>query len=81
MMRLKKVRDALENKKISYQYHEEDGCGSIDFLFRGLKYHVWEYYDGVWGAETNIFNAGQSRDVEDDYEEIIAAELLQWPDM
>lgn len=80
-MRLKKVREALEQKKINYTYTEEDGCGSIDFLFRGLKYHIWEYEDHVWGVETNVFEAGRSRDVEGDYEEILAQEILSWPDM
>ena len=80
-MRLKQVQEALEKKKITYTYNEEDGCGSLDFLFRGLSFHVWEYYDGVWGAETNIWNAGQSRDVEGDYEAQIAREILSWPDM
>ena len=78
-MRLQKVRSALDQKKIAYTYTEEDG--GLDFLFRGLSFHVWEYCDEVWGAETNIFNAGKSQDIEDDYEEIIAKEILSWPDM
>lgn len=80
-MRLERVRKALEEKRITYEYSEEDGCGSLDFLFRGLKYHVWEYHDDIWGAETNIFHAGRSEDLEGDYEETIAAEILSWPDM
>lgn len=80
-MRLQKVREALEQKKISYTYAEEDGAGSLDFLFRGLSFHVWEYCDGGWGAETNVFNVGKSRDIEEDYEEIIAEEIRSWPDM
>ena len=56
-------------------------CGSLDFMFRGLKFHVWEYHDGVWGAETNIYEAGRSEDIEGDYEEKIAGEFLSWPDM
>ena len=80
-MKLERVQDALKKKKISYKYTEEDGCGSIDFEFRGLRYQVWEYEDRVWGAETNVFEAGRSRDVEGDYEAIIAREILSWPDM
>ena len=76
-MRLQKVQDALEKKNIKY----EDGCGSLDFMFRGLKFHVWEYHDGVWGAETNIYEAGRSQDIEGDYEAEISAEILSWPDM
>ena len=71
-MRLQKVQDALEQKKIKYEYTEEDGCGSLDFMFRGLSFHVWEYHDEVWGAETNI---------EGDYEGEISKEILSWPDM
>ena len=74
-MRLQKVQDALEKKNIKYEYTEEDGCGSLDFMFRGLKFHVWEYHDGVWGA------AGRSQDIEGDYEAEISAEILSWPDM
>jgi hypothetical protein len=79
--RLETVKEALRDKKISYEYTEEDGCGSLDFLFRGLKYHVWEYHDEIWGAETNIFHAGRSEDIEEDYEEVIAQEIRTWPDM
>ena len=80
-MRLLQVRKALEDKKIQYSYSEEDGCGSLDFLFRGLAYHVWEYHDNEWGAETNVFAAGRSEDVSGDYEAVIAGEILSWPDM
>ena len=37
--------------------------------------------DGVWGAETNIYEAGRSQDIEGDYEAEISAEILSWPDM
>ena len=33
-MRLEKVQNALREKQIKYTYVEEDGCGSIDFMFR-----------------------------------------------
>ena len=81
LMRLETVKKALEQKKITYEYTEEDGCGSLDFLFRGLMYHVWEFHDDVWGAETNVFNAGRSQDMEGNYEELISKEILSWPDM
>lgn len=80
-MRLEKVQDALKEKGISYEYTEEDGCGSLDFLFRGLKFHVWEFQDADWGAETNVFAAGRSEDVDGDYEQKISAEIRSWPDM
>jgi len=80
-MRLEKVQEALKTKNIHYEYTEENGCGSLDFMFRGLRFHVWEYEDRVWGAETNVFEAGRSQDIEGDYEEIISGEILSWPDM
>ena len=80
-MRLNRVKEALQQKNITYKYIEEDGCGSIDFIFRGLSFHVWEYYDEIWGAETNIFNVGRSQDIEGDYEDVIVQEILSWPDM
>ena len=43
--------------------------------------HVWEYEDNGWGAETNIYAAGRSEDIDGDYEEKISAEILSWPDM
>ncbi len=69
-MRLEKVQEALKTKKIHYEYTEENGCGSIDFMFRGLRFHIWEYEDRVWGAETNVFEAGRSQDIEGDYEKL-----------
>ena len=80
-MRLEKVQEALKTKNFHYEYTEENGCGSLDFMFRGLRFHVWEYEDRVWGAETNVFEAGRSQDIEGDYEEIISKEILSWPDM
>ena len=80
-MRLQKVQDALNKKNITFEYTEEDGCGSLYFMFRGLKFHVWEYEDNGWGAETNIYAAGRSEDIDGDYEEKISAEILSWPDM
>ena len=80
-MRLEKVQEALKTKNIHYEYTEENGCGSLYFMFRGLRFHVWEYEDRVWGAETNVFEAGRSQDIEGDYEEIISKEILSWPDM
>lgn len=80
-MRLNRVQDALKKKNIKYQYTEENGCGSIDFMFRGLRFHVWEYEDRVWGAETNVFEAGRSQDIEGNYELVISEEILSWPEM
>lgn len=81
-MRLLQIQDALKKKKITFTYTEEDECGSLDFMFRGLTFHVWEYHDDeIWGVETNVFAAGRSEDVEGDYEAILSREILSWPDM
>ena len=81
-MRLQQVQEALKEKKIVYEYTEEDGLGSLDFDFRGLRFHVWEYEDcGSFGAETIVFVAGRRNDIEGDYEKIISEEILSWPDM
>ena len=75
-MRLEAVQQKLRDKNITFTYTEEDGCGSIDFMHRGLSYHIWEYADAdtTVGVETNLMHAGRSEDVEGDYE----AALCQW---
>ena len=75
-MRLEAVQQKLRDKNITFTYTEEDGCGSIDFMHRGLSYHIWEYADTDQpvGVVTNLMHAGKSEDVEGDYE----ATLCQW---
>ena len=34
--RLERVRAYLEQKGWEYEYHEEDGCGSIDFSYMNI---------------------------------------------
>ena len=60
-MRLEKVQEALKTKKIHYEYTEENGCGSIDFMFRGLRFHIWEYEDRVWGAGQTCSKQAEAR--------------------
>ena len=36
----------LEEKGWKYSYCCEDDCGSIDFEYRGVPYHIWEFHDG-----------------------------------
>ncbi|MCD8016016.1 MAG: hypothetical protein LUG99_23230 [Lachnospiraceae bacterium] len=38
--RLGRVRSFLTERGWNYKYTEEDGCGSIDFEYRGLAYHI-----------------------------------------
>lgn len=81
-MRLEKIQKALEQKNIIFTYIEDEGRGSLDFQFRGLRYHIWEFEEnGVWGAETNVQHAGRSLDILGDYETEVAELILGWPDM
>ena len=81
-MRLKKIQEALKTKNIIFTYTEEDNCGSLDFQFRGLRYHIWEFVEGdIWGVETNVYHAGKSEDITGDYEKEISELILSWPDM
>jgi hypothetical protein len=81
-MRLEKVQKALEKKNIIFTYTQEGECGSLDFQFRGLRYHIWEFVDdGIWGADTNVWHAGRSEDILGDYETKISELVLSWPDM
>ena len=81
-MRMEMIQEALKKKNILFTYVEEDGCGSLDFQFRGLRYHIWEFEeDGVWGVETNVKHAGRSEDITGDYQSEISQLILSWPDM
>lgn len=77
-MRLVKVQDELKKKNFQFDYNEVDGCGSLDFEYRGLRYHIWEFCDGGWGAETNIRQGGKDEDIQGDYEEEIVKILGEW---
>ncbi len=77
-MRLEKVRACLDGKGINYVYSENDDCGAVEFDFRGLRYHVWEYPEPERGAASNVAHAGRMVDYEDDYEEQITAVLDRW---
>ena len=67
-MRLERIQDHLKNKGIAFDYYEEGNCGTIEFLHRGLAYHIWEYPAPERGAESNVRTAGRSEDFEGDYE-------------
>ena len=77
-MRLEKVREVLDGKGIEYKYTENDDCGAVEFEFRGLRYHVWEYPAPERGAASNVASAGRMIDYEEDYEEQIASVLQRW---
>lgn len=77
-MRLKKVQDKLNNMNLQFDYTEIDGCGSLDFEYRGLRYHIWEFCDGEWGVETNIRQGGKDEDILGDYEDELVRLLGEW---
>lgn len=76
-MRLEKLQEYLRSKEWKYQYTEEDGCGSVDFEYRGIAYHVWEFPDGE-GAESNVKDGGRQEEFSGDYEEAILAIIKSW---
>lgn len=67
-MRLTKLQEFLRNKGWPFTYAEENGLGCVDFEHRGLSYHVWEFFDDVPGAESNIRTFGRHEDFFGDYE-------------
>lgn len=77
-MRLEKIQSYLKEKQWKYEYSEEDGLGSIDFEHRGLSYHIWEFEDGGYGAETNVRTVGRQEDITGDYEKEIIDILKTW---
>ena len=68
----------LKEKQWNYEYTEEDGLGSIDFEHRGLSYHIWEFEDGGYGAETNVRTVGRQEDIMGNYEQEIIEILKTW---
>ena len=77
-MRLASIREHLTKKVIAHSYIKEDGCGSIDFLHRGLSYHIWEFPQEEQGAESNVRTAGRMEVFTGDYEAQILAILETW---
>ncbi len=77
-MRLEKIQKFMNDKNMPFSYFEEGGCGSINFVHRGLSYHIWEFNDLNWGAESNVRTCGRSEDFTGDYEEAILAILKTW---
>lgn len=75
-MRLEKLQDYLRQKNWKYQYTENDGLGSIDWEYRGLMYHVWEFPDD--GAESNVKNVSKMEDYTENYEEKIIELIEEW---
>ena len=61
-----------------FDYVEENDCGSITFVHRGLSYHIWEFPEPERGAESNVRSCGRTEDYEGDYEDKILAIMKTW---
>lgn len=77
-MRLEKIQQQLNHMGITFKYVEDDDCGSIDFIHRGLSYHIWEYPAPDRGAHSNIRTTGRGEDFEGDYENDLLQILQSW---
>ena len=77
-MRLQKIQDQLKTMGISFKVVEENDCGSINFIHRGLSYYIWEFPAPERGAESNIRTAGRGEDFEGDYEDDLLEILKTW---
>ncbi len=77
-MRLAKILEYIKQKGWKYTYTELDGLGNIDFEARGMRYHVWEFLDGEYGAESNVRTASRQEDYTGDYQEALLAIMRQW---
>ena len=77
-MRLEKIQDFLKVRGMAYSYVEEDGCGSIDFIHRGLSYHIWEAPPEDGCADSHVRTAGRMETYEGDYERQILDVLKTW---
>jgi len=77
-MRLVRIQEYLKSKEIEYRYSENDGCGGIEFIQRGLAYHIWEYPPEEPGCASNVRSWGRMEDYEGDYEAAIIAVMESW---
>ena len=77
-MRLEKIQQQLNRMGVTYKYVEEDDCGSIDFIHRGLSYYIWEYPAPERGVQSNIRTTGRGEDFEGDYESDLLQILQSW---
>ena len=77
-MRFEHIQQQLNSMGIRFQYIEENDCGSINFIHRGLSYYIWEFPAPERGAESNIRTAGRGEDFEESYEEALVEILKSW---
>ena len=77
-MRLEKIQKHLKKVGVPFRYSQDEDCGSVDFIHRGLSYYIWEYPAPERGAQSNVRTAGRGEDFEGDYEEAILNILKTW---
>lgn len=77
-MRLETIQKYMKEKGMPYQYFEDMGCGSIEFIHRGLSYHIWEYPEEENGADSNVRTVGRMDSYTGDYEAQILAVMRTW---
>ena len=78
--RLNEIQLFMEKKNWQFTYREEDGLGSVEFLYRDRAYHIWEFRDddGTWGAESNVRTCGRMEDYTGDYQQAILDIIESW---
>lgn len=76
--RLTRVLDFIRQRGWNYTYSQEDGCGSIDFEYRGVPYHIWEFEENGWGVETNVRHGGRQEELSGDYETELLEIMKSW---
>ena len=76
-MRLTNIQAYMKEKGMKYEYYEENGCGSIEFVHRGLSYHIWEYPEEE-GADSNVRSVGRMDCYTGDYETQILDVMKTW---
>ena len=72
------IQQFLKDRHLSFQYWEEDDCGSIEFDHRGLHYHIWEFLKPERGAQNIVRIAGRSEEFGHNYEEAILEIFTTW---
>ncbi len=80
MAYLERIQAYLKEQGWEYRYSQEEGCGSIDFDYRGVPYHIWEFEDeeGQRGAEANLRHGGRQEEFFGDYERELIALMEEW---
>ena len=74
---LEQVLALIRERGWTYSECREDDCRSIDFEYRGVSYHIWEFHDHEWGVETNVRHGGGMEELTGDYVHIVFERHLE----